>query len=122
MYLYMNLELSELEAVGVAVPQALLQLQPRFQHKVSSRSFYKSQFPPKSVNLSCFITNIKNKLTGLCGNRLLQIESINTFDEIRLNLELSKLDAVGVAVPQALLQLQYMYIKLHVFLYIYIYT
>ena len=29
---------------------------------------FKCQFPHKSVNLSFIITNIKNKLTDLCGN------------------------------------------------------
>ena len=29
--------------------------------------FCKSQFPHESVNLSFIITNIKNKLTDLCG-------------------------------------------------------
>ena len=37
-------------------------------HKVFLKSFCRSQFPHKSVNLSFIITNIKNKLTDLCGN------------------------------------------------------
>ena len=36
--------------------------------KVSSKSFCRSQPPPKYVNLFFSITNIKNKLTNLCGN------------------------------------------------------
>ena len=33
--------------------------------KVFMKSFRKSQFPHKSVNVSLIITNVKNKLTGL---------------------------------------------------------
>ena len=36
-------------------------------HKVLIKSFWTSQFPHKSVNLSFIITNIKNKLTFFCG-------------------------------------------------------
>ena len=36
--------------------------------KVFIKSFCKSQPPHKSVNLSCIITNVKKKLTGLCGD------------------------------------------------------
>ena len=36
--------------------------------KVFTKSLCKSQFPQKSVNLFFIITNIKNKLTNLCGN------------------------------------------------------
>ena len=36
--------------------------------KVFIQSFCKSQFPDQSVNLSFVVTNIKNKLTDLCGN------------------------------------------------------
>ena len=44
-------------------------------HNVFLKSFCKSQLPHKSANLSFTITNIKNKLTDLCGNRLLQNDS-----------------------------------------------
>ena len=47
--------------------------------KVSITSFGKSQFPPTSDNLSFLITNIKGKLTDLCGNRMLQHVFTNTF-------------------------------------------
>ena len=50
-------------------------------HKLFIKSFYKSQFPHKSVNLSLLFTNMKNKLTDLCGNRLLQNDFINTLCE-----------------------------------------
>ena len=33
-----------------------------------SKSFCKSQLPHKYVNVSFTLTNIKNKLTDLCGN------------------------------------------------------
>ena len=37
-------------------------------HKVVWKSFCISHLPHKSVNLSSTITNIKNKLTDLCGD------------------------------------------------------
>jgi len=37
-------------------------------HKAFIKSFFKSQFPHESVNLSFTITNMKNKLTDLCGD------------------------------------------------------
>ena len=37
-------------------------------HKVFIGAICKSQFPPKSVNVSFTITYIKDKLTDLCGN------------------------------------------------------
>jgi len=37
-------------------------------HKEFLELFCISQLPHKSVNLSCSITNMKNKLTDLCGN------------------------------------------------------
>ena len=49
------------------------------------KSFCTSQFPHKSANLAFMITNIKNKLTNLCGNRLLQNNFTNSFCEIRLD-------------------------------------
>ena len=36
--------------------------------KVFIKSFCNSRFPHKSVNLSFIITNIKNKLTDVCGD------------------------------------------------------
>ena len=42
-----------------------------------------SQFPHESVNIFFAITDIKNKLTDLCGNRLLQHNFMNTFCEIK---------------------------------------
>jgi len=49
------------------------------------KSFCKSQVPHKSVNLSFIITNVKNKLTDLCGNGLLKNDFINTFCEMGLD-------------------------------------
>ena len=46
--------------------------------KVFIKSFYKSQFPQKSVNISSIITYMKDKWTDLCGNWLWQNDFINT--------------------------------------------
>ena len=54
------------------------------------KSFCKSRFPHKSVNSSFIITDIKNKLTDLCGNRLLHNNFINSLYEIS-----SKFSVVG---------------------------
>jgi len=43
----------------------------------------KSQFPHTLDNSSCIITNIKNKLTDLCGNKLWANDFINTVCEIK---------------------------------------
>jgi hypothetical protein len=51
--------------------------------KVLVKSFSKIQLPHKSVNVSFIITNVKNKLTDVCGNRLLQNGLINTSCEIK---------------------------------------
>jgi hypothetical protein len=50
--------------------------------KVSIIFFCKSQFPHKFVDSSFMIANAKNRLTGLCGNRLLPNDVINTLCEI----------------------------------------
>ena len=52
--------------------------------KVFIMSFCKGRIPHKSVNLSFIITHMKNKLTDLCGNRLLPNDIINAFCERRL--------------------------------------
>ena len=44
----------------------------------------RSQLPHKSSNSSSTITNIKNNLTDLCGNRLLQNDFEKTLREIEL--------------------------------------
>jgi len=46
--------------------------------QVFMHSFCKSPFPRKPVNLSYIITNIKNKITYLCGNWVLRNDFINT--------------------------------------------
>ena len=51
--------------------------------KVFIKSFCKSQFPHRSVELSFIITNLKSKLTDLCGNWLLHNVFINTLCEIK---------------------------------------
>jgi hypothetical protein len=65
---------------ATSVPSAL----GSFSTEVSIKSFCTSQFQHKSVNLSFTKVTIKDKLTDLCGNRLLQNDSINTFCETRL--------------------------------------
>ena len=45
-------------------------------------SFCKRQFSHKSVDVSVILETIKDQLTDLCGNRLSQNDSINTFREI----------------------------------------
>ena len=78
---------------GTLVPPPLFlprrgALRPEPQTLISQKrlimSFCKSQFPHKCVNLAFIITNIKNKLTDLCENRLLQNDFINTFYAINL--------------------------------------
>ena len=51
-------------------------------HKVFKKSFFRTQFPYKYVYVSFIVTNIKNKLTDVCGNGLFQDNFINTFCEI----------------------------------------
>ena len=50
--------------------------------KCSFKSFCGSQLLQKSVNLSLTITYMKNKLTDLCGNYLLQDDFHNTLCEM----------------------------------------
>ena len=53
--------------------------------KVFIMSFFKGQLPHKSVNLFFILVIPMNKLTNICGNRLLQNDLIiNTFCEISL--------------------------------------
>ena len=51
-------------------------------HKVFIKSFRKSQFPHKSVNLFFILLMIKEKSTEFCGNCLLQNDFMNTSCEI----------------------------------------
>ena len=62
--------------------------------KVFLRSFCKGRFPHKSVNLSFNVTDMKNKLTDLCGNRLLQSDFKNTWCRWLLNFYQSLLVTV----------------------------
>ena len=52
--------------------------------KVIKNSFCRSQLTHKPVNLFVIITNIRTKLSDLCGNGLLQNDFVNTFGEIRV--------------------------------------
>ena len=63
--------------------QCLGMISRRDPNLVSGLEFKRSQFLHKSVNLSFIITNIKNKLTDLCGNWLLQNDFIIAFCEIK---------------------------------------
>ena len=47
--------------------------------------FRKSQFPHKSVKLFLMLVILKDKLTDLCRNRLLQDNFMNTFCKIRMH-------------------------------------
>ena len=60
-------------------------------HKEFITSFCKSLFPDELVKLSFIITNIKNRLTDLCGNRLLQNDLMNTFYGISEDREVATL-------------------------------
>jgi len=53
-------------------------------HKVSLKSFHKSQLSHKVVNVCFTITNTKNTLTCLCGNRLLQNDFKSTIGETKM--------------------------------------
>jgi len=53
-------------------------------HKVFVKSFRKSQSSHKSANPSFIIANIKDTVTELCWNELLQSDIRNTFCEIKV--------------------------------------
>jgi len=55
----------------------------RISHKVIWKSFCKSQFPHKSVNLFFRLVLVKDKFTNLWGIKLLQNDFKNTLREIR---------------------------------------
>ena len=66
--------------------------------KVFTKLLSKSQSPHKSVNFSFIITNIKDKLTDLCGNSLLHNDFTNTLCGIDLGLpQLAALGLLGHA-------------------------
>ena len=56
-------------------------------HKAFSKSFCKSQFPHKFVNVSIIITDISNKFTDLWGNGLLQNDFMNCLCEIMVHAD-----------------------------------
>ena len=60
------------------LPRCCPALSVLISHKVSIKSFGKSQFPHKSVNLSFIITDIKNKSTDLCGTN--SVKLINKYN------------------------------------------
>ena len=63
-------------------------------HRLFLESFCRSQFPHKSVNLSFTITNIKNNMTDLRGNWVLQNDLKNTLCEINSGRDLDCLVVV----------------------------
>ena len=58
-------------------------------HNVFLKTLCESQFPDKRVNLFLISEIVKDKLTDLCGNRLLQNDFINTFCEIKTGADQS---------------------------------
>jgi hypothetical protein len=56
--------------------------------KVFIELFCKSQMPHKLVNLSSTVTRVKDKLTNLCGNRLLPNDFRNTLCEISSRVDI----------------------------------
>ena len=57
---------------GVGLSAPLQDWYVFISHKVLIKSFGKSEFPHKYVNLFLIITNTKDRMTDLCGNRLVQ--------------------------------------------------
>ena len=55
-------------------------------HEVFLKSFRKSHFPHKSVNLFFILVMVKDKLTDLWGSRLLQNDFKHTLCKIREKL------------------------------------
>ena len=69
---------------GVLEADVTHQERDLISQKVSTKWFFKTLFPQKSVNLSFITTHIKNKSTNLCENLLVQKKNMNTFSEIRM--------------------------------------
>ena len=55
----------------------------RISLKVCFKSVCSSKLPHESVDLCVIIINVKNKLTDLCGNQLLQNDFKNALCEIK---------------------------------------
>jgi len=65
--------------------------------KVFMKSFFKSQFPHKSVNLFFILVIRKDKLTDLCWNSLLKNDLIKTLCEIEIEFYLVGLKKIPLA-------------------------
>jgi len=72
---------------SVLPPAAAIKSSDFASHKVLTKSFCTSRFPHKSINLFSVLVMIKDKLTDLCGNCLLQNGFLKTFCELRLASE-----------------------------------
>ena len=59
------------------------------------KAFFRSQLPHRSVNLLFTITNIKHKLTDLCGNLLVQNDFKNILCGIEVALSVEGMSALG---------------------------
>jgi len=64
-------------------PRLSFQGENLISQKVSIQPVCKSQLLQKSVNICFMLVKIVDKLTNLCGNRLLQNNFINTFCEMK---------------------------------------
>ena len=59
--------------------------------KVFTKTFCRSQFPHKFVDSFFVLVIIKDELTDLCGNELLQSDFVNTLCEITVHLALDNI-------------------------------
>ena len=69
--------------------------------KVYIKLFRTSQSSHKPVNLSFIINNTNDKLTNLCGNRLLRNGLINTLCEIKASVSMPVNSTQGPWYPQS---------------------
>ena len=80
----------DLDLVGGSALLRRLLLQHLFiSQKVLIKSCCRSQFPHKFVNFYFILSMMKDKLTDLCGNQLLQDDFVGTLCERSLDLELA---------------------------------
>ena len=83
----------------------VLQAKPCLTHSVFKVAWPKSQLPHKFANLIFTVTNIKNKLTDLCGDGLLRNDVLTTVCEIKVKPLPQNLSTIIYA-PLILLNLQ----------------
>ena len=75
--------------------------QPAYLTESVYRFVVQNQFPHKSVSVSFIITNIKKKMTDLCGNWLLQNKFMNTFCEITASKRLCQCSNLCGSPPES---------------------